>query len=521
MTLRDRTVLVLGLGISGLAMARWCARQGAVVRVADSRSQPPQLQALRAELPQTVVHVGVQAGGQGGGSVDAGVGLLDGVELLCVSPGIAPGDAVFGPLLAAARAKGIDVSTELGLFGAALRELQQTQGYAPAVLAITGTNGKTTVTALTAHLLQGAGVDAVAVGNIGPAMLDMLTERLNTARLPAAWVLELSSFQLHGVDDFAATAATLLNLTQDHLDWHGDMAAYAADKARIFGPLPWTLSQTPGLMLLNRDDAQVLRMQREGRSAQTFGLDAPQHAGDWGIAVEQGVAWLARSQVLETDETQARASKRRGKAQQAIAELPLTRQLLMPADALRIHGQHNWANALAALALASSTGTQLAPMLHALRSYRGEPHRMQSLGVIAGVEWIEDSKGTNVGATVAALTGLSRPVVLIAGGDGKGQDFAPLAAAAQGRVRAAVLIGRDAGRMAEALAGWCPTEQAASLELATQRAAALACEGDVALLSPACASLDMFRNYAHRAEVFAACVAEVAHAHGVMLEPAS
>ncbi|MHB1666282.1 MAG: UDP-N-acetylmuramoyl-L-alanine--D-glutamate ligase [Thiomonas sp.] len=509
MNLRDRTVLVLGLGVSGLAMARWCARQGAVVRVADSRRQPPQLEALCAELPQAMVHAG---------GIDAG--LLDGVELLCVSPGIAPSDAAFGPLLAAARANGVDAVTELGLFSAALRELQQAQGYAPSLLAITGTNGKTTVTALTAHLLQGAGVDAVAVGNIGPAMLDVLAERLDAGRLPAAWVLELSSFQLHGADDLAATAATVLNVTQDHLDWHGDMRAYAADKARIFGPLPWTLTQPPGLMLLNRDDPQVLGMGREGRKLQTFGLDAPARAGDWGIAVEHSVAWLARAQDVETEETQARMSKRRGKAQPPAIDLPVSLQMLMPADALRIQGRHNWANALAALALACSTGTALAPMLHALRSYRGEPHRMQSLGVIEGVEWIEDSKGTNVGATVAALTGLDRPVVLIAGGDGKGQDFAPLAAAARGRVRAAVLIGRDAGRIAQALEGVCPTEQMASLELATQRVAELAGAGDVALLSPACASLDMFRNYAHRAEVFTACVAELAHAHGVMLEAA-
>ena len=509
MNLRDRTVLVLGLGVSGLAMARWCARQGALVRVVDSRSEPPQLDALRAALPRTVVHVG---------GIDAS--LLDGVGLICVSPGIAPNDTAFGPLLAAARAQGVDAVTELGLFGAALRALQQAQGYAPSLLAITGTNGKTTVTALTTHLLQGAGVDAVAVGNIGPAMLDVLAQRLDAGRLPAAWVLELSSFQLHDANDVAATAATVLNVTQDHLDWHGDMLAYVADKARIFGPLPWTLPQPPGLMLLNRDDPQVLGLAREGRRQLTFGLDAPTRAGDWGIVVEHGMAWLARAQGAPAQALQAGMPKRRGKPQALAADGTLSLQLLMPADALRIQGRHNWANALAALALACSTGGALAPMLHALRSYRGEPHRMQSLGVIEGVEWIEDSKGTNVGATVAALTGLDRPVVLIAGGDGKGQDFTPLAAAARGRVRAAVLIGRDAGRIAQALEGVCPTEQLTSLELATQRVAELAGAGDVALLSPACASLDMFRNYAHRAEVFAVCVRELAHARGAMLETA-
>ncbi|MHB0921015.1 MAG: UDP-N-acetylmuramoyl-L-alanine--D-glutamate ligase [Thiomonas delicata] len=503
MNLQGKSVLVLGLGISGLAMLRWCAMQGAAVRVADSRAEPPSRQALREEWPALDVHLGVP-----------GPSLLDGIDLLAVSPGIAPHDCAFGPLIAAARQRGIAVLGELGLFMAALRDLGQGRNYAPKVLAVTGTNGKTTVTALTAELLRGAGMDAVAAGNIGPAMLDVLRERLAENRLPAAWVLELSSFQLHGVDDFAAGAATVLNVTQDHLDWHGSMEAYAADKARIFGPQPWSLAEPPGLMLLNRDDAQVMAMRREGRRQQTFGLDAPGVAGDWGVAQEQGMAWLVRAQSQVDEET----PKRRGKGALPAAEAPVVLQRLMPADALRIRGRHNWANALAALALAESAGAPLASMLHGLRAYRGEPHRMQVLGVVRGVEWIEDSKGTNVGATVAALRGMDRPVVLIAGGDGKGQDFAPLAQAATGKLRAAVLIGRDAARLAQALGDVCPTEQAESLEQAVQRAAALAFEGDVALLSPACASLDMFRNYVHRAEVFAAAVREWAESHGAMLE---
>ncbi|MDE2478831.1 MAG: UDP-N-acetylmuramoyl-L-alanine--D-glutamate ligase, partial [Betaproteobacteria bacterium] len=296
--LRDRCVLVLGLGISGLAMLRWCAGQGARVHAADSRAAPPGLEAARQEFPQARLHAGA-----------AGVELLDGVDLVCVSPGIAPDDAAFGALLRAARERGIELRGELSLFAQALRDLHDAQGYAPALIGITGTNGKTTVTTLTTLLLQAAGQDAVAAGNIGPAMLDVLGQRLREQRLPRAWVLELSSFQLHGVDDFAASAATVLNLTQDHLDWHGGMQAYAADKARVFGPQPWNLRGTPGLMLLNRDDAAVLAMRREGRRASSFGLDAPRADGDWGIVREHGMDWLARARA---DDSEPRPAPRRG-----------------------------------------------------------------------------------------------------------------------------------------------------------------------------------------------------------------
>ncbi len=502
--LRDRGVLVLGLGISGLAMLRWCALQGARVRAADSRAEPPGLAALREELPQVEVQLGAP-----------GAGLPDGVDLVCVSPGIAPSDAAFGEWLRQARARGIDVIGELSLFAGALRGLHDAQGYAPALIGVTGTNGKTTVTALTARLLQAAGLDAVAAGNIGPAMLDVLAGRLREQRLPQAWVLELSSFQLHGVDDFAATAACVLNVTQDHLDWHGSMQAYADDKARVFGPLPWTLPGAPGLMLLNRDDPRVMAMRRDGRRMQSFGLDAPRRPGEWGVVREHGMDWLARTPAADDETPKPSRRARRVESDEAQAPRP---QHLMPADALRIRGRHNQANALAALALAASTGAALAPMLHGLREYRGEPHRMQSLGVLDGVEWIEDSKGTNVGATVAALAGMDRAVLLIAGGDGKGQDFSPLALAARGRVRCALLIGRDAAALEQALDGCCERERCADLGEAVRRAAQLARAGEVVLLSPACASLDMFRDYKQRAEVFAREVAELAAARGVLLD---
>ncbi len=503
MNLRDRSVLVLGLGTSGAAMARWCLDAGAHVRAADSRTTPPNLEALRADYPTLNVHLGA-----------CDPTLLAGVDLVCVSPGIAPRDAAFGSLLESARAQGIALLGELGLFVAALCALHTSQGYAPSVLAVTGTNGKTTVTALTTHLLKGAGVDAQEAGNIGPAMLDTLRARIDSARLPAAWVLELSSFQLHGADDFAATAATVLNITQDHLDWHGTMQAYVADKARIFGPGVWQLPAQPGLMVLNRDDTRVMALGRAGRRMQTFGLDTPQRDGDWGVVHEHGMAWLARARI----EAEQEQPKRRSKGVPPPVPVPVSIQMLMPADALRIQGRHNWANALAALALAASTGAALGPMLHGLRAYRGEPHRMQPLGMIDGVEWIEDSKGTNVGATVAALQGMQRPVVLIAGGDGKGQDFTPLGEAASTRLRAALLIGRDAAAIEAVLGDICTVERMPDLEQATRRAAELARAGDVVLLSPACASLDMFRNYAHRAEVFTAAVTDIAHARGVQLE---
>ncbi len=504
--LRDRNVLVLGLGISGRAMLRWCAARGARVRAADSRAQVSGLDALRAELPQLQAVLGAHAGE---------LAQLEGVDLVCVSPGIAPQDPAFGALLGAARARGIERCGELALFAAALRELGDAQGYAPAVLGVTGTNGKTTVTRLTALLLQAAGVDAVAAGNIGPAMLDVLAQRRHEQRLPQAWVLELSSFQLHGVEAFAATAASVLNVTQDHLDWHGSLQAYADDKARIFGPQPWNLPGVPGLMLLNRDDARVMAMRRDARRVQSFGLDAPRREGEWGVVREHGMDWLARACV---DDDAPRKPVRRARAARPADEPEVRLQLLMPADALRIQGRHNQANALAALALASSAGAALAPMLHALRQYRGEPHRMQSLGVLDGVEWIEDSKGTNVGATVAALSGMQRPVLLIAGGDGKGQDFAPLAEVAARHVRHALLIGRDAPALEQALHVACACERAADLPAAVRRAAALARSGEVVLLSPACASLDMFRDYKQRAEVFAQALSEVAAERGVSLE---
>lgn len=545
--LQDLHVLIMGLGASGLAMARWCARHGAKITVADTRETPPQLAMLREEIPEAQFVGGPLA-----------ASLVQGTSVRAVyrSPGLSP--ASIASVLDAARAMGLHVGGELDLFAHALADLRiaevaegvevaepatlpeaapstepetqqpdteaadedddspapapvivpppATKGYTPAVLAITGTNGKTTVTALTGQLVERAGKSVAVAGNIGPTLLDTLSERMDADTLPDVWVLELSSFQLDGVQGFEPTAATVLNVTQDHLDWHGDMAAYVAAKARIFGK--------QGVMLLNRDDEAVMAMRpaavklargQTARSIVTFGGDMPTRPGDYGIERVNGMAWLVRA--LEADETQKR---KRGAA---VEEEEIHFQRLMPADALRIPGRHNALNALASLALATAAGCQLAPMLYGLREYRGEPHRVEPVAIINEVEYFDDSKGTNVGATVAALIGLGeeRRVVVILGGEGKGQDFAPLAEPVRQYARAVVLIGRDAPIIEAAVASTGVSMQtAASLPEAVTLAASLAQPGDAVLLSPACASFDMFKDYAHRATVFCEAVQALA-----------
>ncbi|MES2531421.1 MAG: UDP-N-acetylmuramoyl-L-alanine--D-glutamate ligase, partial [Pseudomonadota bacterium] len=382
------------------------------------------------------------------------------------------------------------------------------KGYTPAVLAITGTNGKTTVTSLTGQLVARAGKTVAVAGNIGPTLLDTLSAHMDADTLPEVWVLELSSFQLDGVQGFEPTAATVLNVTQDHLDWHGSLKAYAEAKSRIFG--------AKTLLVLNRDDATVMAMlpppvrvklQRpQIRTHITFGASLPQRPSDFGIERINGMGWLVRA--LEADET---IKRKRG----AVHEEEIHVQRLMPADALRIRGQHNAMNALAALALASAAGCALAPMLYGLREYTGEPHRVEPVAIVGEVEYFDDSKGTNVGATVAALGGLGveRRIVAILGGDGKGQDFTPLAEPVRQFARAVVLIGRDAPQIEAALASTgVALLNAASMEEAVQLAARRARPGDAVLLSPACASFDMFTGYAHRAAVFCEAVQALADA---------
>jgi UDP-N-acetylmuramoylalanine--D-glutamate ligase len=484
--------LILGLGSSGLAMARWLARAGWSVRVADTRAQPPQFEALQRDCPSAEF--------RGGEFTDA---LLADVGLVAISPGLSPTQSLAAPLLKEARRRGVEVVGEIELFARELARLKAELGYAPRVLGVTGTNGKTTTTRLAGLLVERCGRTVAVAGNIAPAALDELTARLDAGDLPDVWVLELSSFQLETTASLACDAAAVLNVTQDHLDWHGSMAAYAKAKERIFAPST--------VRVLNRDDAVVAAMTGRKATVMTFGANVPSQPDAFGLVHDGGMTWLAWA---EDTSLPTRKRKAAAELQSVAPEFHVHR--LMPVDALRIRGRHNALNALAALALARAIGLPMAPMLHALREYAGEPHRIELIASLAGVEYYDDSKGTNVGATVAALEGLGaegRRLVAILGGDGKGQDFAPLAEPMARHARAAVLFGRDAAAIRALLATRAPSVklvEASTLPEAVQSAAAEAQSGDAVILSPACASLDMFRDYRHRADVFVAAVRELA-----------
>jgi UDP-N-acetylmuramoylalanine--D-glutamate ligase len=483
--------LILGLGASGLAMARWLARAGWTVRVADTRPDPPQRARLAAELPAAECVTGDFAGA-----------LLDDVQLIALSPGLSPTRAPAATLLKQARARKIEIVGEIELFARELQRLKAERGYAPKVVGVTGTNGKTTTARLTGSLVERSGLRVAVAGNIGPAALDVLRAALDADELPQVWVLELSSFQLASARSLACDAAAVLNLTQDHLDWHGTMEAYAAAKARIFS--------FGTVQVVNRDESAVMALVRKSAPIVTFGAGVPASADSYGLVHEHGMAWLAWAEDV------APSSRRRKAGSDVVAEPELHVHRLMPADALQIRGRHNALNALAAIALARAIGCPLAPLLHALRSYQGEPHRVELIATVGGIQYYDDSKGTNVGATAAALDGLGnegKKLVVILGGDGKGQDFGPLLAPLARHARAVVLIGRDAPQIRAVLADGAahvPLHDAATLEDAVRMAAAAAQPGDAVLLSPACASFDMFRDYVHRAEAFAAAVHELA-----------
>ncbi len=495
-------VLILGLGDSGLSMVRWCVSQGARVTVVDDRPQPPHASELAQWAGQvTLVHSEFNAS------------LVQGSDVRAVfkSPGLTPNKVQ--AVWQAAKAQGLWVGTELTLFQSELDQLHQAQGYAPKILAITGTNGKTTVTQLTTHLIERSGASVAMAGNVGPCLMDTLL-KLKDA-LPDIWVLELSSFQLDEVNDFKPTAATVLNITQDHLDWHGDMATYARAKFNVFGPVP--AATTPALAVVPRHDATIMawlngaqeacKKAKQTLSWQSFGPDLPQRPGDWGLEEVHGMTWLVRAH--PADETQ----KRRKNDEEPEIHV----QRLMPADALRIRGRHNALNALAALALATAAGRSMASLLYGLREYAGEPHRTQSVAIIDEVHYIDDSKGTNVGATVAALEGLGvqQRLVVILGGEGKGQDFSPLLEPIRQHARAVVLMGQDAPLIEAAIqASGVDIHHAVDMTEAVRRAARCAVAGDAVLLSPACASLDMYRNYVHRAQVFVQAVQELGEEAG-------
>jgi len=441
MELRGKRVLVVGLGESGLAMAKWLHRQGAVVRVADSRDNPPNVEALQAVAPAAELLVGAFSAEP-----------FAWADLVALSPGVPKAT----PEIAAVAGK---LVSEIELFAAGVRE--QVPG-AP-IIAITGSNGKTTTTALTAHLLNGAGVPAIACGNISPSALDALMDAQDSGALPQVWVLELSSFQLETTHHLHAAAATVLNLSEDHLDrYAGSLANYAAAKSRVF--------QGKGAMILNRDDDWSMANGRCGRKMVTFGLNPAPRGVDYGFV--DGAIVRGKEKLV------------------ALAELQLS-------------GLHNAANAMAALALCEAVGVAPSRLVAPLKTFKGLPHRVETVAEIDGVLYVDDSKGTNVGATLAAIEGMGRPVAIVLGGDGKGQDFSPLKPALEKHGRAVALIGRDAAAIGMALEGsGVPTRIVGDMESAVRWLAAQAEAGDCVLLSPACASLDMYKNYAHRAQVF-------------------
>ncbi len=479
-----RRVLVLGLGISGLAAVRYALHCQAQVTVVDTRAQPPALTRLRERYPDVpFASCALEA-----------VDLAD-VDVVIWSPGLSIEVGAAAALAERIRAAGIILTGELDLFMMArARHAGDTT-----VIAITGTNGKTTVCALSTLMAQACGVHAVAVGNIGITMLDAWCDALADQTMPRLWFVELSSFQLALSHGFDPDVATILNITPDHSDWHASFDSYRAAKHRIIGPS--TLFVAPADVAAPAS-ASASRIRR-------FGLDEPVGVGDTGLIHEGGLVWLGQAQAAEAEPV-----RRRG---EVVA--PPVRRRLMPVEAMRIRGVHNQLNALAALALCSALDLPMAPMLHALRDYRGEAHRCQLVARIDEVEYYDDSKGTNVGSTCAALAGLGRKAWLIAGGVGKDQDFSPLLAPVRAHAAGVILIGADAVRIDEAIrpAG-VPCEHAVDLAQALERAAELARPGQAVLLSPACASFDMFRDYRHRGEVFIDLVRQLGEARGQPME---
>jgi UDP-N-acetylmuramoylalanine--D-glutamate ligase len=438
--------VIVGLGATGLSVARHLTRMGEAFRVVDSRIAPPNAAALREICPEAPIDCGPFSSAS-----------FTGARRIVLSPGVSPQE----PALAAARAGGAIVESDIALFACVAR--------AP-IAAITGSNGKSTVTALLGEMARAAGLRVGVGGNLGTPALDLLADDV------ALYVLELSSFQLETTEALNARVAAVLNLSEDHIDRHGSMAEYAACKARIFRHAP---DHAKPVRVLNAEDEAVAAMADPEAPTRWFGL-ASEAPGHYRVGKRAGQRWL-----LAGDDP------------------------LLPVAELSLVGEHHQANALAALAMADALGLPRGAALAALRGFRGLPHRTQMVGEFRGVRYVDDSKGTNVGATVAALRGVPGPLVLIAGGQGKGQDFKVLRPWVAGKVRAAILIGQDADALAAALQGATELLRAADMVEAVRLATRQARAGDAVLLSPACASLDMFRDYHHRGEVFAAAVREI------------
>lgn len=436
-----KKVLIIGLGKTGLSCARYLTGLGMQVAITDDRTLPPGLAAVQEEMPDTALFLGRFE-----------PEAFDHAEQIIVSPGV----SLKHPLISEARARGVEVIGDVELFARAIR--------AP-VVAITGSNGKSTVTTLVGEMARAAGRVVKVGGNLGTPALDLLD--VNGSE-PELYVLELSSFQLESTFSLAPRAAVVLNISPDHMDRYSGLDEYAKAKQRIY--------LNADTQVVNLDDTYAARLADAQRTCVGFGVRAP-------VADSYGVTSIAhRDWLMAGDER------------------------LLPIDDIRMPGKHNLSNALAALALGDAIGLNREAMFETLRTFGGLPHRTQWVGESKGVVWYNDSKGTNIGATLAAVLGMDRPVVLIAGGQGKGADFRMMRDALADRVRAVVLIGLDAPLLATALAGIAPLVHADSMEAAVKLAGELAQPGDAVLLSPACASFDMFKGYDHRGEVFMAAV---------------
>ncbi len=465
MNWHGQKILVLGAGDTGLSVVRWGQRVGASLRLADSRaaeSIEANVEYLRRNFPDIECHFGPWSA--------AAVGhWLSDAEFIVASPGVAIAGPACDPAIARAVAQGKKIIGDVELFALNYAIPQSVvnakTGKKPSVIGITGSNGKSTVTAMVGAMCAAAGLRTVVAGNIGLPVLDALAD-VEVAGEPDVYVLELSSFQLETTSNLQLDAATMLNLSQDHLDRYRSMDDYAAAKKRIFLHAKH--------QVLNREDAISMSMLDPAVGLTTFGSDAALTANDFGMAEHR---------------------------------LMHGNKNLMALDAMPIAGLHNAANALAAFALCNAIGTDLEKCTDGLAKFEGLPHRLENVGVINGVTFYDDSKGTNVGSTVAALNGMTIPVILIAGGEGKAQDFSPLAEPIRKRAKAVVLIGKDARSIESAITSARITcIHAASMMDAVANAFSWASSGDAVLLSPACASFDMFKNYKHRGEIFAECV---------------
>lgn len=445
----DPPTLIVGLGRTGLSAARHLRARGVEVAVTDSREEPPMLQALKEELPGVRVFAG--------GFREAAFKFAG---QLLVSPGVDLRD----PLIQAAMDRGARVIGDIELFARARRR---------PVVAITGTNGKSTVTELVAAMARRAGRQVATGGNIGTPALRLLDIPVGNA--PEFYILELSSFQLELTWSLNAEIAAFLNFSPDHLDRHGNIESYLAAKGRIF--------QGDGIAVFNPQESWVRQMNMGERKPHRF-LMAPPKPGDFGLIESQGKQWLARGG-----------------------------QSLMPAAEMKLPGRHNIANALAALAIGDAIGLDLQAMLDTLRSYTGLPHRCQAVASFAGINWINDSKGTNVGATVAAVSGMNGPMILILGGDAKRQDFKPLIRAMRGKIRSLIIMGRDARSIANDLQGSAPQVMVNDMAEAVSEARKMAHRGDTVLLSPGCSSLDMYSNFEQRGDDFSSRVIALKERH--------